>query len=150
MHFKWNQNVMSSEKTKVSDVADDLKQIYGINKNISNSLSKEQKKELLMLLENNETILNLTRSFVTKNHELAKNNRKFGKQRETAKRNLADEQGKNSELNNQVSQLKYELKELKHQLINVLDSFHEMLTRDVLKRSEIILFVEKLRDSFKP
>jgi len=140
---------MESEKIKVHDIADELKQIYGINKNISNSLSKEQKKELLILLENNETILNLTRSFVIKNNELAKNNRQFGRQRETAKRNLIDEQGRNNDLNNEVSQLKYELRELKNQLFNVLDSFHGMLTKDLLQRSEIILFVDNLRDSFK-
>lgn len=140
---------MSSEKAKVSDVSDELKQIYGINKNISNSLSKKQKQELLLLLESNETVLNVTRSFVTKNNELAKNNRQFGRQREAAKRNLVDEQERNNDLNNQVSQLKYELKELRQQLVNVLDSFQEMLTKDMLQRSEIILFVENLRDSFK-
>ena len=141
---------MSSERTKLYDIAEELKQVYGINKNISSSLSKEQKEELLLLLENNETILNLTRSFVTKNNELAKNNRQYGKQRETAKRNLVDEQERNNDLNNQVSQLKYELRELRNQLVNVLDSFQEMLTKDMLQRSEIILFVENLRNSVKP
>lgn len=140
---------MSSEKIKVHDVADKLKQTYGINKNISNSLNREQKEELLLLLENNETILNLTRSFVTKNNELARNNRQFGKQRETARRKWIDEQERNNDLNTEVSQLKYELRELKQQLVNVLDSFQGMLMRDLLQRSEIILFVENLRDSFK-
>ena len=136
-------------KTKVDDIATKLKEIYGINKNISNSLTLEQKKELFFLLENNETVLTLTQSFVAKNNELANNNRKYGRQRETAKRNLVDEQEKNSELNTEVSQLKYELKELKVQLVNVLDSFHEMLTKNMLERSEVLLFVRNLRDSFK-
>ena len=140
---------MPPEKIAVNDVAQELKQTYGINKNISNSLTPKQKEELLSLLENNETVLNLTQAFVAKNNQLANNNRQYGRQREAAKRNLADEQEKNNELNNEVSQLKYELKELKNQLVNVLDSFHEMLTNDVLKRSEIILFVANLRDSFQ-
>ena len=79
-----------------------------------------------------------------------KHNRQYGKQRETAKRNLVDEQERNNDLNNQVSQLKYELRELRNQLVNVLDSFQEMLTKDMLQRSEIILFVENLRNSVKP
>ena len=136
-------------KTKVDDIATKLKEIYGINKNISNSLTLEQKKELFFLLENNETVLTLTQSFVAKNNELANNNRKYGRQRETAKRNLVDEQEKNSELNTEVSQLKYELKELKVQLVNVLDSFHEMLTKNMIERSEIIVFVGNLRNSFQ-
>ena len=136
-------------KTEVYDIADKLKEIYGINKNISNSLSLEQKEQLLFLLENNETVFTLTQSFVAKNNELANNNRQYGRQREAAKRNLVDEQERNNELNTEVSQLKYELKELKVQLVNVLDSFHEMLTKNMLERSEILIFVENLRNSFQ-
>lgn len=140
---------MPSNKVKIYDVAEELKQVYGVNKNISNNLSQEQRKELLSLLENNETVLALTKAFVAKNNELSNNNRKFGKQREKANRNLQDEQEKNNQLNTEVSQLKYELKELRKQLVNVLDRFHGMLTKDILKRSEILLFVENLRDSFQ-
>lgn len=140
---------MPPEKAKVKDAAQQLKEIYKINKNITNSLSKDQKEELLFLLANNETVLELTQSFVAKNNELANNNRKYGKQRETAKRDLVDEQEKNNELNTQVSQLQYELKELRKQLVTVLESFQGMLTQDLLERSEIITFVANLRDSFK-
>ncbi|MEN9518922.1 MAG: hypothetical protein RLZZ381_1510 [Cyanobacteriota bacterium] len=140
---------MPPEKLEVQDTAQELKQIYGINKNISGSLSQQQQEELFSLLENNKTVLTLTQLFVAKNNELANNNRKYGKQRESAKRDLLDEEERNNELSTQVSQLKYELKELKNQLFTVMDSFHGMLIRDALNRSEIILFVEKLRDSFK-
>ena len=140
---------MPAKKAEVYDIANKLKEIYGINKNISNSLTEEQKKDLFFLLENNETVLTLTQSFVSKNNELANNNRKYGRQRETAKRNLVDEQERNNELNTEVSQLKYELKELRVQLVNVLDSFQEMLTKNMLERSEILVFVKNLSDSFK-
>lgn len=140
---------MPLEKLEINDIANQLKQVYGINKNISSSLNQQQQEELFSLLENNQTVLSLTQLFVAKNNELANNNRKYGRQREAAKRDLRDEEEKNDELNTQVSQLKYELKELRIQLVTVLNSFHGMLTKDVLNRSEIILFVEKLRDSFK-
>ena len=140
---------MPAKKAEVYDIANKLKEIYGINKNISNSLTEEQKEDLFFLLENNETVLTLTQSFVAKNNELANNNRKYGRQRETAKRNLVDEQERNNELNTEVSQLKYELKELRVQLVNVLDSFQEMLTKNMLERSEILVFVKNLSDSFK-
>ena len=133
---------MSLEKDK-------LKQVYGVNKNISSNLDREQIEELLFLLDSNETVLALVQAFVAKNNELANNNRQYGRQRETAKRDLVYEQERNDELNNKVSQLKYELKELKIQLFNVLDSFHGMLVQDLRKRSEIILFVANLRDSFQ-
>ena len=140
---------MPAKEAEVYDIANKLKEIYGINKNISNSLSQEQKEELLFLLENNKTIFTLTQSFVAKNNELANNNRQYGRQREAARRNLVDEQERNNELSTEVSQLKYELKELRVQLVNVLDSFHEMLTKNMLERSEVLLFVRNLRDSFK-
>lgn len=140
---------MPLEKLEINDIAHQLKEVYGINKNISSSLNQQQQEELFSLLENNQTVLSLTQLFVAKNNELANNNRKYGRQREAAKRDLRDEEEKNDELNTQVSQLKYELKELRIQLVTVLNSFHGMLTKDVLNRSEIILFVEKLRDSFK-
>ena len=140
---------MPAKKAEVYDIANKLKEIYGINKNISNSLTEEQKKDLFFLLENNETVLTLTQSFVAKNNELANNNRKYGRQRETAKRNLVDERERNNELNTEVSQLKYELKELRVQLVNVLDSFQDMLTKNMLERSEILVFVKNLSNSFK-
>ena len=46
---------MPSKKLEVYDVAEELKQIYGINKNISQSLSQEQKEELLFLLQTVKT-----------------------------------------------------------------------------------------------
>ena len=140
---------MPAKKAEVYDIANKLKEIYGINKNISNSLTEEQKENLFFLLENNETVLTLTQSFVAKNNELANNNRKYGRQRETAKRNLVDERERNNELNTEVSQLKYELKELRVQLVNVLDSFQDMLTKNMLERSEILVFVKNLSNSFK-
>lgn len=138
---------MSTGKVKTYDVAEKLKNIYGINKNISNPLTDSQKEELLYLLENNNTVLDFTKSFVAKNKELGNNNRKIGKQRERAKRDFEDQKERNEELNTEVSQLKYELIELKDQIRNILDIFQGMLLQDILGRSEILNFIQELINS---
>ncbi len=138
---------MSQGKVKGFDIAEELKSIYGINKNISNSLTNSQKEELLHLLKNNKTVLELTKSFVAKNKELGNNNRTFGRQRSDAYRKLEDEREKNEKLNNEVSQLKYELIELKNQIGNVLSEFQRMLVDDILTRSEILTFIQELKNS---
>lgn len=138
---------MPQGKIKRFDIAEELKSIYGINKNISNSLTNFQKEELLHLLKNNKTVLELTKSFVAKNKELGNNNRTFGRQRSDAYRKLEDEREKNEKLNNEVSQLKYELIELKNQIGNVLSEFQRMLVDDILTRSEILTFIQELKNS---
>ena len=140
---------MSQNKVEVYDAATQLKQIYGVNKNISKHLSAHQKEELLSLLENNNTVLAFGQAMIAKNNELSNNNRKFGRQRENAKRDLQDQKEINNELNTEVSQLKYELKALKKQLINIVNGFHGMLMEDMLNRSEILLFVESLLNTLQ-
>ena len=140
---------MPQGKIKRFDIAEELKSIYGINKNISNSLTNFQKEELLHLLKNNKTVLELTKSFVAKNKELGNNNRTFGRQRSDAYRKLEDEREKNEKLNNEVSQLKYELIELKNQIGNVLSEFQRMLVDDILTRSEILTFIQELKNSVR-
>ena len=138
---------MSKGKFKVVDIAEELRNIYGINKNISKPLTASQKEELLYLLENNKTVLELTKSFVVKNNELANNNRNYGRQRSNAVKKLEEERDRNEKLNNEVAQLKYELIELKNQIGNVLTTFQRMLVDDILTRSEILTFIQELKNT---
>jgi seryl-tRNA synthetase len=140
---------MPQSQVKTLDIATQLKQIYGVNKNISNKLKKTQKEELLHLLENNDTVLAFAQALISKNNELANNNRGLGKRRVAAETELEEQREENKELNNEISQLKYELKALMSQLVNVINSFHKMLVNDMLDKSEIIQFTQKLLDFHK-
>jgi seryl-tRNA synthetase len=140
---------MPQSQVKTLDIATQLKQIYGVNKNISNKLKKTQKEELLHLLENNDTVLAFAQALISKNNELANNNRGLGKRRVAAETELEEQREENKELNNEISQLKYELKALMSQLVNVINSFHKMLVNDLLDKSEIIQFTQKLLDFHK-
>ncbi len=140
---------MISNPEKTQKYEDELKEKYGINKNISNQLSSEQQKEILQLIENNDAISKLVRGFVVKNKELSNNNRKIGRQREDAKRKLNYKEEENQELATKVSQLRQELKILKQISYSILTDFKKQLTQDMLSRSEIITTVEELMKVFK-
>ena len=140
---------MTQSQIKSLNIADQLKQTYGVNKNISSSLKKSQKEELLHLLENNDTVLAFAQALISKNNELANNNRSLGSRRKNAETKLEDEKEKNNELNTEVSQLKYELQGLKNQLVNVTKSFQGMLTNNMLDRSEIVQFTQTLLNALQ-
>ncbi|WP_036489641.1 hypothetical protein [Myxosarcina sp. GI1] len=140
-----------AKETKTPDITDVLKQSYGINKNITDTLTKKQAEELLSLLENNETVLAFARAIVAKNNWLANNNRSYGRQRKAAEieltarsEELEAEREKSNNLSTQISQLKEEFNAYAAKFNLVLNDFHQQLVKDMLSRSEIILIVEKL------
>lgn len=63
-----------------------LKENYGINKNLTQSLSLEDCENLLMLLNNYPSAEKLVESFVEKNNELSQNNRYYGQRRSQAEK----------------------------------------------------------------
>jgi len=65
-----------------------LKENYGINKNLTQSLSLEDCENLLMLLNNYPSAEKLVESFVEKNNELSQNNRYYGQRRSQAEKKL--------------------------------------------------------------
>ncbi len=65
-----------------------LKDRYGINKNVTQSLSRDECEQLLILLGDKPAARNLVAAFVQKNHELSTNNRTLGKRRENAAKKL--------------------------------------------------------------
>lgn len=65
-----------------------LKDRHGINKNITQPLSREECEQLLSLLSNTPTASKLVASFVQKNDELAKRNRTLGLRRDNAEKKL--------------------------------------------------------------
>jgi chromosome segregation ATPase len=75
-----------------------LKQEYGINKNITQSLSLVECEDLLKILSGQPSVVNLVKSFVDKNEQLSQNNRNFGRQR-------AEAEKKQKQLEKEIKQL---------------------------------------------
>lgn len=82
-----------------------LKDQYGISKNITQSLSSEDCENLLNLLSTQPSVDNLVKSFLSKNSELAKNNRFYGQQRHHAEKKLAKLQADHQQLEKSISKL---------------------------------------------
>ena len=135
---------MNKNKCEVYDLAKELKNNYQINRDISKYLTNSQKAELLSILENNQTISQLIKVLVNKNKLLGTNNKKIGKQRNNIEKAFKKEIERNEKLTTEVTQLKYELQELKSQMRINLASFQEQLLSNILGRSEIIKFIQEL------
>ena len=80
-----------------------LKEKYGINKNISQSLSTEDCEAMLLLLQNQPSAQKLVESFIAKNEELSRNNRNFGQQRSRAEQKLKDLQVEHEKLESAIA-----------------------------------------------
>ncbi|MEM9446916.1 MAG: hypothetical protein AAGA75_00100 [Cyanobacteria bacterium P01_E01_bin.6] len=82
-----------------------LKTKYGINKNITQSLSVEDCESLLLLLQKQPITTKLVNSFVAKNIELSRNNRQYGQQRSQAERKLQVLQVEHAQLAKEIAEL---------------------------------------------
>lgn len=88
-----------------SALQDTLKAKYGINKNITQSLSAVECEELLTLLQSQPSAIKLVESFINKNEELSRNNRNFGKQRSQAQQKLQSLQVEHEQLAQTIQEL---------------------------------------------
>jgi chromosome segregation ATPase len=88
-----------------SDLQDTLKAKYGINKNITQSLSAVECEELLTLLQRQPSALKLAESFIAKNDELSRNNRNFGQQRSQAQKKLKSLQEDHEKLEKAIQEI---------------------------------------------
>ncbi len=96
-----------------------LKDKYGINKNISQPLSKEECERLLYIFSNEPGAVKLVESFAQKNENLGENNRLFGQKRSQAERRLATLQVEHHNLKDSIKTLETSnpvLEERKRQL----------------------------------
>ena len=90
-----------------------LKEQYGVNKNISRSLSAQECSQLLVLLQSQPSAVRLIESFSSKNDELSKNNRHFGQLRGRAEKKLETER---AQYNQTISQLQVEQAQFEQQI----------------------------------
>jgi hypothetical protein len=145
------QNVLDvrTPKQENEEIAEQLKIDYQINKNISNALTLEQKKEVLQILQSNNSVVLLVNSFIDKNNELGNNNRTFGKERSQAKQALTTQVEENNKLATDLSQLRAEFIAFRKTVALVIGDFHNYLTNNVSDRSEILLFTRNLTKIFQ-
>ena len=135
---------MNKSKCEFYDLAKELKKNYQINRDISKYLTNSQQAELLSILENNQAVSKLIKVLIAKNKVLGTNNKKIGKQRNNIEKAFKNERERNEKLTTEVTQLKYELNELKSQMRISLNSFQQQLLSNILGRSEIIKFIQEL------
>lgn len=131
------------------DLARELKKEYGINQNISKHLTDAQKADLLCVLDNNESVLRLTKLLAAKNRSLAKSSQTVGKRRSDLEKALKSEKEQNTKLKAEIAQLRCELEELKSQVKIGSSSLQDLLLSDILNRSEIIKFLQELINSLQ-
>jgi uncharacterized protein (DUF3084 family) len=96
-----------------------LKEKFGINKNISQPLTKEECQKMLNLLEYEPTIAKLVASYASKNLELGRNNATYGKARNQAERKVEALQTEYLQLEKSIESIekgKASLEERKKQL----------------------------------
>lgn len=90
-----------------------LKEKYGINKNVTQSLSLEDCENLLMLLSNQPSAERLVGSLVDKNSELAKNNQYYGQRRSQAEKKFERLQTEYQQIEKSIADLEAENEKLK-------------------------------------
>lgn len=124
-----------------------LKTKYGINKNISQSLSKEECERLLYLLSSESGALKLVESFVQKNEDLGENNRLFGQKRSQAEKKLASLKAEYDDLQETIKNLsasKLILEERKRQLEQERSSLEADISRLSVENNGLGLKVKNL------
>jgi chromosome segregation ATPase len=82
-----------------------LKEKYGINKNVTQSLSLEDCEGLLVLLSNHPSAEKLVEAFVEKNSELSQNNRYYGQRRSQAEKKFEQLQAENEKLEQAIADI---------------------------------------------
>ncbi|MDM9379822.1 hypothetical protein QUB80_03810 [Chlorogloeopsis sp. ULAP01] len=103
------------------ELQNSLKEKYGINKNISQSLAKEECERLLDVLNHEPSTVKLIESFAQKNSNLGKNNAYFSRMRSQAEKKLESLQKEHQDLEKSIKTLedsKQELENKKKQLEN--------------------------------
>ncbi|MGD1949275.1 MAG: hypothetical protein ACFB14_06475 [Leptolyngbyaceae cyanobacterium] len=82
-----------------------LKEKYGINKNISQSLATEDCQQVLAILQREPSTIKLVESFAEKNTDLGQRNQYFGRLRNNAEKKLQKLQSEYQQLENQIASM---------------------------------------------
>lgn len=88
-----------------ADLQTQLKDLYKINKNISEPLTRNECEALLLLLAENPSALKIVETFANKNSSLGKNNMVLGSQRSRAERRFETLQSEYDALETSIADL---------------------------------------------
>ncbi|MBF2002509.1 MAG: hypothetical protein IGS38_17525 [Synechococcales cyanobacterium M58_A2018_015] len=89
-----------------NELQNNLKDKFGVNKNISEVLSHKECEELLHLLQREPSVLKLVASYAEKNNSLGRNNAHYGRARSQAERKFAAIQASYLELEKSIQAIK--------------------------------------------
>lgn len=144
--------------TSKAELQTTLKDRYGINKNISQTLTKEQCEQLLLVLETEPSAVRLVESFAEKNESLGRNNAYYGRIRSQAENQLQTLQIKYAQLEESLEnssdfssereqQLEQQNRELERK-VRELTQVNDELKRDnkMLKNISDALRLRTLKD----
>lgn len=107
-----------------------LKEQYGINKNITQSLSLEECENLLLYLSNQPGVRRILESFVKKNNELSQNNRYYGQRRSQAEKRFEQLQAEYQQLEQAIANQE-KANQVLDELKVVLSKEHEALENEI-------------------
>jgi chromosome segregation ATPase len=136
-----------AESTKAA-VQEVLKDKYQINKNISQNLTAEECRQLLVLLSNGNTGLEkLLTAYAGKNFDLGKNNAFYGRQRASAEKKVEELQQEYQELQNRIKAIedkKVVLVGRKQLLENETSELEQQISKLQADNQSLTTKVEKL------
>lgn len=115
-----------------NELQDILKEQYGINKNISQSLSLEDCEQLLAVLKNQPSAAKLVESFTSKNSDLSQKNRYFGQLRSQSEKKLGALQEEHRRLEQTIAELESSNNQLGNRKTK-LSQTHQNLEAEVKK-----------------
>ncbi|OUC13430.1 MAG: hypothetical protein B0A82_17365 [Alkalinema sp. CACIAM 70d] len=119
------------------EIQSTLKNKYGINKNITQPLSKEDCERLLYLLSREDSAVKLVQSYASKNASLGSNNAAFGRARSQAEHKLEVLKAEYLELEKSVSSIEDAKLTLETRKV-VLEEERKALELEVSKRKAVL------------
>jgi hypothetical protein len=115
-----------ASKQKLQDI---LKEKYGINKNISQTLNTEELERIVSILEKEPSVIKLVEAFSEKNQNLWKNNANLGRRRSQAEKEKSQIEREKEDLH----EVKLDLEKDNRRLKNIVDQIRLLLAGDIRK-----------------
>ena len=113
-----------------ADLQTQLKDLYKVNKNISETLTRDECEAMLLLLAENPSAIKIVEAFVNKNSSLGKNNVVLGGQRSRAERRFESLQSEYDALETSIADLESTTNALNQRKLQ-LEADRSALSREI-------------------